>query len=51
MAVLIADMVRGQRTIDKGLAAAKKFVVVESWKKLTKISGYQEKGGILLFQK
>jgi hemoglobin-like flavoprotein len=51
MAVLIADMVRGQRTIDKGLAAAKKFVVVESWKKLTKVPNYQEKGGILLFQK
>mmetsp|Transcript_23348 Transcript_23348/g.43361 ORF Transcript_23348/g.43361 Transcript_23348/m.43361 type:complete len:569 (-) Transcript_23348:185-1891(-) len=50
MAVLIADMVRGQRNIDKGLAAAKKFVVVESWKKLTKIPDYQEKGGILLFQ-
>jgi hemoglobin-like flavoprotein len=51
MAVLIADMVRGQRTIDKGLVAAKKFVVVESWKKLSKIPDYQEKGGILLFQK
>ncbi|KAL3908155.1 MAG: hypothetical protein SGILL_008592, partial [Bacillariaceae sp.] len=50
MAVLIADMVRGQRTIDKGLAAAKKFVVVESWKKLTELPDYQEKGGILLFQ-
>lgn len=51
MAVLIADMVRGQRTIDKGLAAAKKFIVVESWKKLTKVPDYQQKGGILLFQK
>lgn len=50
MAVLIADMVQGQRTVDKGLAAAKKFVVVESWKKLTKVPSYQEKGGILLFQ-
>lgn len=51
MAVLIADMVRGQRTIDKGLAAAKKVVVVESWKKLTQVPDYQEKGGIILFQK
>jgi hemoglobin-like flavoprotein len=50
MAVLIADMVRGQRTIDKGLAAAKKTIVVESWNKLTKVPNYQEKGGILLFQ-
>ena len=51
MAVLIADMVRGQRTIDKGLVAAKKVVVVDSWRKLSKIPDYQEKGGILLFQK
>ncbi|KAG7346610.1 globin-like protein [Nitzschia inconspicua] len=50
MAVLIADMVRGQRSIDKGLAAAKKFLVVESWLKLTKLPNYHEKGGILLFQ-
>ena len=51
MAVLIADMVRGQRTVDKGLAAAKKFVVVGSWNKLTKLPDYEEKAGILLFQK
>eukprot|EP00339_Tiarina_fusa_P021707 CAMPEP_0117047462 /NCGR_PEP_ID=MMETSP0472-20121206/32804_1 /TAXON_ID=693140 ORGANISM="Tiarina fusus, Strain LIS" /NCGR_SAMPLE_ID=MMETSP0472 /ASSEMBLY_ACC=CAM_ASM_000603 /LENGTH=651 /DNA_ID=CAMNT_0004760179 /DNA_START=106 /DNA_END=2061 /DNA_ORIENTATION=- len=50
MAMLIADMIRGQRTVDKDLAGAKKEVVVQSWSKLTKILGYEKKGGILLFQ-
>jgi hemoglobin-like flavoprotein len=50
MAMLIADMIRGQRAVDKDLAGAKKVTVVESWSKLTQIMGYEKKGGILLFQ-
>jgi hemoglobin-like flavoprotein len=51
LAVLIADMVKGQRKVDKGLAAANKSVVIESWAKLTKLDNYEERAGILLFQK
>jgi hemoglobin-like flavoprotein len=51
LAVLIADMVKGQRKVDKGLAAANKSVVIESWSRLTKLDNYEERAGILLFQK
>lgn len=50
MAMLIADMVRGQRTVDKDLAGYKKEIVTNSWAKLKKIPDYQKEGGILLFQ-
>eukprot|EP00529_Nitzschia_sp_RCC80_P022249 CAMPEP_0113507866 /NCGR_PEP_ID=MMETSP0014_2-20120614/36697_1 /TAXON_ID=2857 /ORGANISM="Nitzschia sp." /LENGTH=480 /DNA_ID=CAMNT_0000403511 /DNA_START=389 /DNA_END=1827 /DNA_ORIENTATION=- /assembly_acc=CAM_ASM_000159 len=50
MEALIADMVKGQQSIDKGLAATKKVVVINSWEKLTKIDDYESKGGVLLFQ-
>jgi hemoglobin-like flavoprotein len=50
MSALIADMIKGQKSIDKGLAATKKVVVIQSWEKLTKIESYEHKGGILLFQ-
>jgi hypothetical protein len=51
LAVLIADMVKGQRKVDKGLAAANVSVVIDSWGKLTKLDNYEERAGILLFQK
>jgi hypothetical protein len=51
LAVLIADMVKGQRKVDKGLAAANVSVVIDSWSKLTKLDNYEERAGILLFQK
>lgn len=51
MAMLIADMVRGQRTVDKDLSGYKKEIVTDSWAKLTKIPEYEKVGGILLFQK
>jgi hemoglobin-like flavoprotein len=50
MEALIADMIQGQQSIDKGLAATKKIVVIQSWEKLTKIDEYQSRGGVLLFQ-
>jgi hemoglobin-like flavoprotein len=50
--VLIADMVKGQRTIDKGLVAAgNKKIVINTWKRLTFMKSYKEEGGIILFQK
>jgi hemoglobin-like flavoprotein len=50
--VLIADMVKGQRKIDKGLVAAgNKKIVINTWKRLTFMKSYKEEGGIILFQK
>lgn len=51
MAMLIADIVRGQRTVDKDLSANKKEIVTASWEKLTKVHDYEQRGGIMLFQK
>ena len=51
MAVLIADLVRGQRSVDKDLAGHQKEVVTASWAKLASIPGYEKKCGIILFQK
>jgi hemoglobin-like flavoprotein len=50
--VLIADMVKGQQTIDKGLVASEnKAIVIDVWKRLTFVKSYKEDGGIILFQK
>jgi hemoglobin-like flavoprotein len=52
LAVLIADMVKGQRKIDKGLVAAcNKKIVINSWIKLTRVDNYEERAGSILFQK
>lgn len=51
MALLIADMVKGQRKVDKDLSANKKEIVTASWAQLAAIPGYEHKGGIMLFQK
>jgi hypothetical protein len=52
LAVLIADMVKGQRAIDKGLVAAcNKKIVINSWIKLTRVDNYEERAGSILFQK
>jgi hemoglobin-like flavoprotein len=52
LAVLIADMVKGQRKIDKGLVASEnKAIVIDVWKRLTFVKSYKEDGGIILFQK
>ena len=50
MAVLIADLIRGQRTVNKDLAAAKKDIVTASWEKFSQIPDYEMKGGVRLFQ-
>lgn len=51
MALLIADMVKGQRKVDKDLSANKKEIVTASWAQLASTPDYQLKGGIMLFQK
>lgn len=51
MFILIADMVKGQRKVDKDLSANKKEIVTVSWAQLAAIPDYESKGGILLFQK
>jgi hemoglobin-like flavoprotein len=49
--VFIADMVKGQRSLEKGLASANKTIVGESWAQLEQIRDYDEEGGILIFEK
>jgi hemoglobin-like flavoprotein len=49
--VLIADMVKGQRTLEKGLAAANKTIVSKNWGQLAEIKDYDEVGGLIIFEK
>jgi hemoglobin-like flavoprotein len=51
LAVLIADMVRGQRMLEKGLASANKSIVTKTWNQLSANKDYKEIGGIVLFEK
>lgn len=50
LGTLIADMVKGQRRLDKGLAAANKSTVVKTWRQLTQMHNYEERAGVLLFK-
>jgi hemoglobin-like flavoprotein len=51
LSVLIADMVKGQRLLEKGLAAANKNIVSKKWSQLAAIDNYDEAGGIVIFEK
>jgi hemoglobin-like flavoprotein len=51
LSVLIADMVKGQRTLEKGLAAANKNIVNKHWGQLSEIPDYDEVGGLVIFEK
>ena len=51
LSVLIADMVKGQRTLEKGLAAANKNIVSKKWGQLSEIADYDEVGGLVIFEK
>lgn len=51
LSVLIADMVKGQRTLEKGLAAANKTIVSKNWGQLAEIKDYDEVGGLIIFEK
>ena len=51
LSVLIADMVKGQRTLDIGLAAANKNITNKNWSQLAEISDYDEVCGLVVFEK
>lgn len=51
LSLLIADMVKGQRTLDMGLAAANKNVTRRNWEALKAIKNYDEVGGVEIFNK
>lgn len=47
---IITDMVKGQRRLEKGLAAANKSTVIKSWRQLANTPNYEEQAGIILFK-
>ena len=49
LSVFIADMVRGERTLDMGLAAANRKVTSKNWGKLSEIPDYDEVAGMVVF--
>lgn len=51
LTALIADMMKGQRSLDKGLAANNKSSVVTSWRLLAQQPNYEEHAGVILFKK
>lgn len=50
LSALIADMVKGQRRLVKGLAAKNKSTVIKSWRNLMQMPNYEERAGVLLFR-
>jgi hemoglobin-like flavoprotein len=51
LSVLIADMVKGQRMLDIGLAAANKNITNKNWSQISEIEDYDEVCGLLVFEK
>ena len=47
---IIADMVKGQRRLEKGLAASNKSTVITSWRLLANTPNYEEQAGVILFK-
>lgn len=47
---IITDMVKGQRRLEKGLAASNKSSVIKTWRVLANTTNYQEQAGIILFK-
>ena len=50
MSLMIADLVKGQRMVDKTLADNNKDIVIGCWERFIAIPGYETKGGLYLFQ-
>jgi hemoglobin-like flavoprotein len=46
---LIAAMIKGQRSLDKGLAASNKHKVIATWRSLMQQKNYEEQAGVILF--
>lgn len=51
LSVLIADMVKGQRMLDIGLAAANKNITNKNWSQISEIEDYDEVCGLVVFEK
>ena len=51
LAILIADLVKGERLLDMGLAATNKNVTTKTWEEISKISDYDEVCGMVVFEK
>ena len=51
LSVLIADMVRGQRSLDIGLAAAHKNITAKNWSQISEVEDYDEVCGLIVFEK
>ena len=49
LSALIAAMIKGQRSLDKGLAAGNKSRVITSWRQLMQQKNYEEQAGVMLF--
>jgi hypothetical protein len=48
---LTAGMVKGQRKLDKGLAAANKSAVITNWRSLMQVKDYEERAGVIIFKR
>ena len=51
LSLLIADIIKGERTMDMGIASANKSVTSNNWKKLSEIPDYDEVAGLEVFEK
>jgi hemoglobin-like flavoprotein len=51
LALLITDIVRGERMLDMGLASTNKNVTSKNWNKLVQIADYDEVAGLAIFEK
>lgn len=51
LSLFIADIVRGERMLDMGLAATHKKVTDTNWAKLKEIDDYDEVAGLSVFRK
>ena len=51
LAILIADIVRGERLLDLGLCATHKNVTAKNWEQIASIDDYDEICGMIVFEK
>jgi Globin len=51
LSLFIADIVRGERMLDMGLAATHKKITDTNWAKLKEIEDYDEVAGMVVFRK
>lgn len=51
LALLIADIIKGERTLDMGLASTNKNITSKNWETLSAIPDYDEVAGLAVFEK